>query len=309
MSETRNKVLQYKEIIYKLYSVEGRSLNYIATLLDLRRQTMTTVIKDEWWFKQANVKRPTPRIQKLLNRHKEAIITYCSNLENRWLVELYETLGITENELNTLRKNDETLDEVVTSFTQRKTDADLFREERLEKEAQYLVDINSIEGEVWKDILGYEGIYQVSNFARIKSNTKILTPEYNKQQGRYHIQLCKKGVRKSYKRYRLVALTFLDNPENLKTVNHKDGNCCNDHLGNLEWSSQEYQNWHKLEILKRDKSIAYKKNGKFKKVIIDGKFTFKTLKAAARFLGVSDSQIQRYLSGETPFDRKIELEY
>lgn len=309
MSETRNKVLQYKEIIYKLYCVEGKSLNYISNLLGLRRATMTDIIKSEWLFKQANVKRITPKTIKLLNKHKGAILIYCANFENRWLCDLYSSLGITENELTTLRSNDEDIDNAVTSFTQRDTRADEARRERELRNQLHLEDIHSIEGEVWKDVLGYGGVYQVSTFARVKNGSKILTPAYNKRDGRYYITLSKKGVTKTYKRYRLVALTFLKNPDNLSTVNHKDGDCCNDHVDNLEWSSQSYQNWHKTYVLERDTAKAYGKNGKFKGVVIDGKFTFKTLRAAARFLNVSESQIQRYISGETACDRKIELEY
>lgn len=101
--------------------------------------------------------------------------------------------------------------------------------------------------EVWKDIKGYEGKYQVSNLGRIKSlsyrNTgisKILVPKINK--GYYEIGLYLNGIRKMFFVHRLVALTFIPNPNNLPQINHIDEDKTNNCVDNLEWCTQAYNN-------------------------------------------------------------------
>ena len=76
--------------------------------------------------------------------------------------------------------------------------------------------------EEWKDIIGYEGIYQVSNFGRVRNKDKILKPS---KSGRYrHLALCKNGTRKDMNIHRLVAEAFIPNPYNYPCINHIDEN-------------------------------------------------------------------------------------
>ena len=93
--------------------------------------------------------------------------------------------------------------------------------------------------EIWKDIKGYEGLYQVSNFGRVKSSTKILANRLSKR-GYYIVTLYKnaKGVTKTV--HRLVAQAFIPNPDNLPQVNHKDENKLNNRVDNLEWCTAKY---------------------------------------------------------------------
>lgn len=100
--------------------------------------------------------------------------------------------------------------------------------------------------EIWKDIIGYEGLYQVSNLGRVKSlgngkskKEKILKQGTNSC-GYYQIKLYQNGKYKTYKIHRLVAQTFLDNPNNYYSVNHRDENKQNNCIENLEWCTQEY---------------------------------------------------------------------
>lgn len=100
--------------------------------------------------------------------------------------------------------------------------------------------------EIWKDIEGYEGLYKISNFGRIKSlprNTTIKKEKILKQlkrNGYLYVKLCNNGDIKSFSVHRLVALSFLKNPNNFDYVNHKDENKYNNKVENLEWCSQKY---------------------------------------------------------------------
>lgn len=113
--------------------------------------------------------------------------------------------------------------------------------------------------EVWKDVKGFEGIYEISNFGRCKSkkrNTKfksifkekILVPKIS-QNGYLRCGLSKNGIVKSRLIHRLVAIHFVDNPENKPFVNHIDGNKQNNNAWNLEWCTQSENLIHNFRVL------------------------------------------------------------
>lgn len=94
--------------------------------------------------------------------------------------------------------------------------------------------------EIWKDIEGYEGRYQVSNYGRAKSligNEKILKPGRGSGRNfKYRtIRLYKDTVGITKTLHRIVAKTFIPNPENKPQINHKDANPSNNCVTNLEW--------------------------------------------------------------------------
>ena len=101
--------------------------------------------------------------------------------------------------------------------------------------------------EIWKDIKNYEGIYQINNFGKIKSaykkgnncNNKILKASYT-YNGYERIGLSKNNKTKKYLVHRLVAETFIPNPNNYEQVNHKDENKQNNNINNLEWCTRSY---------------------------------------------------------------------
>jgi hypothetical protein len=111
--------------------------------------------------------------------------------------------------------------------------------------------------EVWKDVKGYEGIYKINENGVIKSLKrksqghltsvdKIIKPELDKK-GYYSYRLSKNGKSKRYSLHRLLAISFIDNPNNHRVVNHKDGNPLNNNLSNLEWCSYSYNSFHGYE--------------------------------------------------------------
>ncbi len=307
MTPTEEKVYNLKEEIYQLYSVEGRCVSYISRELGLNRKYLTHFINNVFCFEKMIVRIPTERVKNLIELHREAILHYCDSSEEFWISPLRDQLNITESELVTIRVNDTVIDKAITNFLSKPTLASIARDKRVIKEKLWAEEMKDLEGEVWRDIVGYEGRYKISNLGRVSNNAKILAIQFNPRIGRNQIGLSTNGRTKAFKPYRLIAEAFLPNPDNLPTVNHKDGDCTNDVLENLEWSSYKEQNHHRVHVLGRGVAKAYKKNGKFKEVLVEGKHIFKTLKAVADYLGVSQTTIQRYLSGETPSPVSIEL--
>lgn len=97
--------------------------------------------------------------------------------------------------------------------------------------------------EMWKEIDGYEGRYEVSNYGNVRSlnfrqtgMVKNLKPQPDKK-GYLTVGLCKDGGMKWGKIHRLVASAFIPNPDNKPQVNHKDGNKANNCVNNLEWAT------------------------------------------------------------------------
>ena len=113
--------------------------------------------------------------------------------------------------------------------------------------------------EVWKDIPGYEGYYQVSNFGRIMSlrsyggnEHKLLTPCGNGT-GYLKVMLCKDRIHKQFLIHRLVAMAFIPNPDNCDFVNHKDEDKTNNVVDNLEWCTKSYNSVYYLNFDPRRK--------------------------------------------------------
>lgn len=127
-------------------------------------------------------------------------------------------------------------------------------------------NLENIQGEIWKPILGYEGLYEVSNYGRIKSLHRFVGYKIN---GKYrvvkqrilsqHLQndylhciLSKNNIKETPSVARTVAIAFLDNPQNKPTVNHKNRNKLDNSLSNLEWATHKEQTLHILEFGGRD---------------------------------------------------------
>ena len=114
--------------------------------------------------------------------------------------------------------------------------------------------------EIWKDVVGYEGLYQVSNLGRTKSldrivstgkgmrkhHGKILIQQLDGQKHYFQVSLSKNGKVKKIQVHCLVAQTFIPNPKNKPEVNHIDGNKQNNNVTNLEWVTTKENMQHAL---------------------------------------------------------------
>lgn len=109
--------------------------------------------------------------------------------------------------------------------------------------------------EIWKDLPGFEGLYQVSNLGRIysvpryKAKGGIMSGHADKK-GYINITLRRNGEQFTQKLHRLVAITFIPNPENLPEVNHKDENKQNNCVDNLEWCTTAYNHEYGTRTLR-----------------------------------------------------------
>ena len=99
--------------------------------------------------------------------------------------------------------------------------------------------------EIWKDISGYEGVYQISNIGRVRKtknrkdglpgNQFLYMAKTDNGNGYDYITLHKNGTRKNHYIHRLVASAFIENPQKKNCVNHIDYNRKNNNVDNLEW--------------------------------------------------------------------------
>ena len=158
----------------------------------------------------------------------------------------------------------------------------------------------------WKDISGYEGYYQVSNFGEVrtvghkyqrKGFHKIKL--HNNRNGYWLADLHKNNLYKSKAIHRLVAKAFIPNPNNFPEVNHIDGNKANNCVDNLEWVSKSQNKWHACNVLgQRTNRIKDFSTGN----------VFPSQKSAALYYGVSESLIRSIVKKQIFSKRKKKQE-
>lgn len=155
--------------------------------------------------------------------------------------------------------------------------------------------------EIWKPIQGFEGLYEVSNKGRIRTlrTNKIVTPKNVK--GYSAVRLYKNG--KDCQRYihRIVASEFIENPNNLPEVNHKDENPKNNCVENLEWCSRKYNANYgtvkqrslakRMPLIKRCKTVQKDSSGNIIAI-------YDSIKDAAEKTGFKHQNIQSCCAGK-----------
>lgn len=169
------------------------------------------------------------------------------------------------------------------------------------------LSIENLPGEIWKDVTDYEGFYQVSNLGRVKSlsrpvlgkcNSIKMLPESILRQSckkdRYlHVTLGRNGKKRNFDIHRLVAIHFVENPENKPQVNHKDGDKKNNQSTNLEWNTRIENIQHSWKIGLRNRPTG-EQNGCSKLTEIDIVEIRKM-----RLLGMAKSDIAKYFPVNT----------
>ena len=149
--------------------------------------------------------------------------------------------------------------------------------------------------EIWKDVLGYEGFYQVSNLGRVKSldkhdrcgrfkegKIKVIGDNGN---GYCVVNLKVDGKQQMKTVHRLVATAFIPNPNNLSEINHIDGNKKNNTISNLEWCDRSKNVKHAI------KNKLQTNFGQRKVMCVELNKVFNSVTEAEKWVGVKGSRI------------------
>ena len=149
--------------------------------------------------------------------------------------------------------------------------------------------------EIWRDIEGYEGLYQISNKGHVKSlykSSERILKSYDNGKGYLKVHLFKNTAFQSIYIHRLVAETFIPNLENKPEVNHKDENKLNNCVENLEWmTTKENSNYGTRNERISRKILQYSKSGDFIR-------EWSGAHGVERVLGIDNSSITKCCKGK-----------
>lgn len=170
--------------------------------------------------------------------------------------------------------------------------------------------------EVWKNIKGYEGLYQVSNLGRVRSfprkgthsnNIHILSPGID-HKGYLNVRLSKRCKGHSFRVHKLVAMAFIPNTHNKEQINHINGIKTDNRVTNLEWCTNLENMRHSWNIglRSKDKTYHYGKDNVLSVAVeqysLNGKFIRKwyCIKDIERALGFDNRNICACCRGKRP---------
>ena len=159
------------------------------------------------------------------------------------------------------------------------------------------------EDEIWRDVVGYEGLYQISSYGRLmslhKQSNRLLKGKYDKD-GYVEYALCRNGKVKYRRSHRLVAEMFIPNTEDKPMVNHINGIKDDNRVDNLEWCTNRDNTIHAWNtgLNENSREVASYTHGKQCKLIkiTDGsEIKFNSLSKTSEFLGKSKNWLKHVL--------------
>ena len=177
--------------------------------------------------------------------------------------------------------------------------------EQIEPNSERWLNLKDLKNEIWKDVKGFENLYQISNYGRLKSigknnhsknnNKTIIRKTFPNRKGYLSCIIYNNNKKHNMRIHRLVAKTFIENPLNKEQVNHIDGNKQNNCVNNLEWCTNSenqlhaYKNGLEKPRFKR-KVSQYDLNGNYIN-------TYEYIRTAGRKLNIDESSISSVCRG------------
>lgn len=180
--------------------------------------------------------------------------------------------------------------------------------------------MNIKEEEIWLDVPGYNGLYQVSNLSRIRSLDRFVTHNYGGialkrgkvlrpnvgTEGYCEVGLCIQGRQRTLRVHRIVGLVWVPNPDNLPELNHLDGNKLNNLPCNLEWSSKSNNIKHAFRLglkknttrnaeIIRAEALKQSRPVQIIDITTNEAYYFKSRNDACRFLSVKTGTVTQAL--------------
>ena len=170
---------------------------------------------------------------------------------------------------------------------------------------------------VWKPIKDFEGLYEISNFGKVRnSKGEIKKHGIKRTTGTCYktVRLWKDGKYHNKYIHRLIAEAFIPNPQNLPFINHKDEDGTNNSIENLEWCTPKYNTNYGTARERQAKKIRGRESEKRKAVLqysIDGKFVayYPSITHASKELGCSTSEIAQACNGKRKTSRGFIWKY
>lgn len=177
----------------------------------------------------------------------------------------------------------------------------------------------SLFGEEWRPVPGYEGSYQVSNLGRVRSLDRVVKSKQGwkkfvkgvtMKQSIHHygypvVSLLKESHSKQYAVHILVARAFIPNPKGLPCVNHKDENKRNNNINNLEWCTLRYNNSYgtRVDRIKASQMNDPKKSKPVRQLTKDGHpiNDYPSISEASRVLGICETAIASVCKGRKSY--------